>query len=325
MEGWVFDYEADNLYLLSTKAWYVRFKSLDGKRTLAIHPFRQPKEDTKLQIEKWVNSFPAGSLVVGHNILGFDLWVQWKLFDIVPAVGKKGSDWLCGHKVQFVDTYVLSQYLNPDSPFHSLDFLSKGSENEKMDYRNKLVELGAMTGKEEKGFEFSFWHDLMQQYCDDDVEATLDVFNRLWSKAKTLYGDSWVHKSFRQLQKDFWLYSAQAYTGAPFNLEKAKALIAKCEEEMSKLKADVEPHLPPRPLKAAEESFYKIPAKPFKKDGTYSATFEKWLEKHNAVVEDNIIKYIPPKQKNESITRKVTTEQQEEGLPESLPDSESTE
>lgn len=290
MEGWVFDYEADNLYLLSTKAWYVRFKSLDGKRTLAIHPFRQPKEDTKSQIENWVNSFPAGSLVVGHNILGFDLWVQWKLFDIVPAVGKKGSDWLCGHKVQFVDTYVLSQYLNPDSPFHSLDYLSKGSENEKMDYRNKLVELGAMTGKEEKGFEFSFWHDLMQQYCDDDVEATLDVFNRLWSKAKTLYGDSWIHKSFRQLQKDFWLYSAQAYTGAPFNLEKAKALITKCEEEMAKLKSEVEPHLPPRPLKAAEESFYKIPAKPFKKDGTFSATFEKWLEKHNAVVEDGVIK-----------------------------------
>lgn len=290
MEGWVFDYEADNLYLLSTKAWYVRFKSLDGKRTLAIHSFRQPKEDTKSQIENWVNSFPAGSLVVGHNILGFDLWVQWKLFGIVPAVGKRGSDWLCGHKVQFVDTYVLSQYLNPDSPFHSLDYLSKGSENEKMDYRSKLVELGIMTGKEEKGFEFSFWHDLMQQYCDDDVEATLDVFNRLWNKAKTLYGDSWIHKSFRQLQKDFWLYSAQAYTGAPFNLEKAKALIAKCEEEMAKLKSEVEPHLPPRPLKAAEESFYKIPAKPFKKDGTFSATFEKWLEKHNAVVEDGVIK-----------------------------------
>ena len=290
MQGWVFDYEADNLYLLSTKAWYARFKSLDGKQTLAIHPFRQSKEATKLQIEQWVKSFPEGSLVVGHNILGFDLWVQWKLFDVIPSVGKKGNDWLCGHKVQFVDTYVLSQYLNPDSPFHSLDYLSKGSENEKMDYRNKLVELGVMTGKEEKGFEFSFWHDLMQEYCDDDVEATRDVFNRLWTKAKTLYGDSWIHKSFRQLQKDFWLYSAQAYTGAPFNLDKAKALIAKCEDEMAKLKADVEPHLPPRPLKAAEESFYKIPAKPFKKDGTFSATFEKWLEKHKASVEGNLIK-----------------------------------
>ncbi len=289
MEGWVFDYEADNLYLRSTKAWYVCFKSLDGKRKMSIHPFRQSKEQTKQAIEEWVKSFPEGSLVVGHNILGFDLWVQWKLYDVVPAVGKRNADWLCGHRVQFVDTYVLSQFLNPDSPFHSLEYLARGSDTEKMDYRNKLVEMGAMTGKEEKGFEFSFWHDLMQEYCDDDVDATLGVFNKLWKQAQTLYGDTWLHKSFRQLQKDYWLYSAQAYTGAPFNLEKAKALIAKCEEEMSKLKAEVEPHLPPRPLKAAEESFYKIPAKPFKKNGELSATFEKWLEKHNARLEDGKI------------------------------------
>jgi hypothetical protein len=290
MQGWVFDYEADNLYLLSTKAWYVRFKSLDGKRTLVIHPFRQAKEETKAQIEQWTKSFPENSLVVGHNILGYDLWVQWKLFDVVPKVGKGGFDWLCGHKVQYVDTYVLSQYLNPDSPFHSLEYLSRGSEDEKMDYRNKLIELGVMTGKEEKGFEFSFWHELMAQYCDDDVDATIGVFNRLWAKAETLYGNEWVHKSFRQLQKDYWLYSAQAYTGAPFNMEKAKALITKCEDEMAKLKAEVEPHLPPRPLKAAEESFYRIPAKPYKKDGTFSATFEKWLERHSASFDDGKIK-----------------------------------
>jgi hypothetical protein len=289
MNGWLFDIEADNLYLLSSETWYIKFKSIDRSRSLSVYPFRETREAVTEKITSWINSFDDGCLVVGHNILGYDLWMLWKHFNFIPRVGKKGADWLNGKKVQYVDTYTLSQYLNPDSPFHSLDYLSRGSENEKMGYRAKLVELGAMTGKEEKGFEFTFWHELMQQYCDDDVDATLGVFNRLWKQAEQLYGDSWLHASFRQFQKDYWLYSAQAYTGAPFNLEKANNLINKAQEEMDKLRAEVEPHLPPRPLKAAEESFYRIPAKPFKKNGELSATFEKWLEKHNAILNDGKI------------------------------------
>ena len=284
MEGWVFDYEADNLYLQSKTVWYGRFKSLDGSRTLSIYPFRETVEIIKSKVFEWVNSFPDNCLVVAHNQLGFDLWLQWRHFGIVPRVGKKGKDWLGEKPVQFVDTYVLSQYLNPDEKSHSLENLAEGSSNEKMDFRQKLIDNGLMDKSAPKGYEFTFWSDIMQQYCDDDVEANMGVFFQLWDKAKSLYGDSWIHSSFRQLQKDYWLYSAQAYTGAPFHLERANKLIATAEQEMDKLRQDVEPFLPPRPLKAAEESYYKIPAKPFKKNGEFSATFDKWLEKHNATV-----------------------------------------
>ena len=47
MDGFCFDIEADALYLLSTKIWYIRFKSLDGSKTLSIHPFKQSKEASK--------------------------------------------------------------------------------------------------------------------------------------------------------------------------------------------------------------------------------------------------------------------------------------
>lgn len=294
MQGWVFDYEADSLYLQANNVWYVNFTSLDGSRTLKINPFKESKEETYSKIDQWVKSFPEGSLVIGQNILGFDLWLQWKHFGIIPRVGKGGSDWLNGHRVQFVDTYILSQYLNPDQKSHSLEFLASGSDNEKMDFRNKLIEAGLMDKSAPKGFEFSFHSKIMEEYCDDDVAANIGVFNRLWVKAEELYGDKWIHPSFRQLQKDYWLYSAQAYTGAPFHLERAKDLIRLAETEMDNLRKEVEPHLPPRPLKSAEQAYYKIPAKPFKKDGTFSATFTKWLEKHNAtcevVGEDYIIK-----------------------------------
>ena len=291
MEGWIGDLEADNLYLASTKIWYFNFTSLDKKRSLKVHPFRQSVEETKKQIEEWLDSFPDGHYVVFHNGLGYDFWVFWKLLGIIPRIGKGGKDYLGSKHVQVIDTYVLSMFISPDSPQHSLAYLSSGSEDEKMDFRKQLIELGALPKDAPKGAEFKQWHDLMETYCDDDVAAGMGVLSRLWKKAQEMYGEAnWPHPSFRQIQKDYFLYSAQAYTGVQFNQEKARALVEHVEIKMAEIKAEVDPKLPSRPLKTAEQAYYKIPAKPFTKSGEYSATFVKWLEKHNAVVEDGIIK-----------------------------------
>ena len=289
MDGWVYDIEADNLYLLSKTIWYMRFKSIDGKRTKKIYPFKQSSEKTTEEVMEWINSFGDGSIVAGHNILGYDTWMLWKFLGIKPVVGKNGKDRLGGKVVQFVDTFVLSQYVNPDSQAHSLEYLARGSEDEKMDYRSKLVEAGVMVGNEPKGHEFTFYHPIMDSYCDDDVDANIGVLKRLWAKAQEMYGDTWIHHSYKQMQKDYFLYSAQAYTGVKFNIEKAKKLSAYIEDEMAKIKAEVDPKLPPRPLKTAEQAFYKIPAKPFKKSGELSTAMINWLEKHKAELEDEYI------------------------------------
>lgn len=288
-QGWGGDIEADDLYLKSSKIWYINLKSLDGSRKLSLYPFREKKEVIREKFLDWVNSFDDGSLVVFHNGLGYDFWTIWKLLDIRPRVGKKGKDWIEDKHVQFIDTYVLSMYLNPDSPKHSLEYLASGSENEKMDFRQRLIDAGALAKDSPKGQEFKQWHPLMAEYCDDDVSATITVFRKLWAKAIEMYGEKWLHPSFRQMQKDFWLYSAQAYTGVLFNVEKAEILSKHITEEMDKLRKEVEPLLPPRPLKSAEQSLYKMPAKPYTKSGEMSANFAKWLEKHNAVFKDGQI------------------------------------
>lgn len=284
--GWAGDIESDDLYLLSKKVWYVRLTSLDKSRSIKLYPYRMTKQEFHDAYMEWVNSFPDGALVVFHNGLGFDFWTLWKLYDIVPRVGKKGKDWINDKHVQYIDTYCLSMYLQPDSPKHSLEYLSSGSEDEKMDFRAKLIEAGALDKASPKGEEFKKYHPIMDEYCDDDVNATIGVFNRLWAKAHELYKDKWIHPSFRQMQKDYWLYSAQAYSGSPFHVERAKKLVEKIEVEMAALKAEVDPLLPPRPLKTAEKAFYKIPSKPYTKTGEKSATLVKWLEKHNATLDD---------------------------------------
>jgi len=296
IDGWCVDAESDDLYLKAKQIWYIKLKSLDGERELAVYPFRDGYEASAEAIKEWADSFEDGAYVVGFNHLGFDLWLFWKLLGIVPRVGKGGKDWFGEKHVQYIDGYVLSQYLNPDSMWHSLDYLSNGKEGDidsgKINYRQSLIEVGALPKDAPKGAEFKFFHELMVPYCDRDVDATIKVVcHDLWNKALEMYGDKWggdagVHASFRQMQKDYWLYTAQAYTGVKFNSEKAKVLVEIVEQQMEELRKEVEPLLPPRPLKTAEQAHYKMPSKPFKKSGDISTVFVKWLEKHQAVFDD---------------------------------------
>ncbi len=293
LDGFVFDIEVDNLYLFCKKVWYIRFTSLDKSKSLSVFPFREDLSECKKKIEDFVNSFSDGCFVVGHNILGFDLWVLWKILGIKPVVGKKG-DFFCGKPVKFVDTFVLSQLINPDSPKHSLEYLSGGEENGgKIDYRQRLISLGVMDGTEPKGHEFSFFHKEIVPYCDRDVESNIGVFFDLYKKGEKLYTEfkqEWPHKALFQMQKDYWLYSAQAFSGVKFNEKGAKDLVEKIEKMMEDIKQEVDPLLPPRPLKSVEVSFYRMPAKPYKMDGSLSSTMEKWLEKHKAtLLEDGYV------------------------------------
>ena len=77
LDGFYFDIETDGLYLQSRKIWYAKFKSLDGKRELALFPHKDKDAANKLM--QWVGQYPDGCYVVSHNGLGFDLWALWQL------------------------------------------------------------------------------------------------------------------------------------------------------------------------------------------------------------------------------------------------------
>lgn len=272
--GYVFDIECDNLYLESSNIWYLYAKSLDGKKELELFPFRDGNEKCRDKFLEWHNSFGENPLVVSYNGIGFDHWVLWKLFKISFHIGKGGSDLIDFSPCQIYDLYLLSQYLEPDRPRHSLE--SYGIE-----YNDHKIEFN----------DFSKYSNEMRTYCRQDVNLTLKVFNRLTENAKRLYKD-WIHPSFKMTQKDYYLYSAQAYSGVKFNKEAAINLSAEIEKEMQEINDEVLPELPPRKLKEGEKKFYSMPAKPFKSNGELSATMQNWIEKHNAKIEgDSVIAY----------------------------------
>lgn len=270
--GYVYDIEADNLYLQSKNVWYIYCKSLDGKRELELWPFRDGYEDAQEKFLEWHNSFGEKPLVVSYNGLGYDHWVLWKWLGISFHLGKKGSDWLGDSRVQFYDLYVLSQYLEPDRPRHSLASYGEEYSDAKIDFND-----------------FSKYSEEMRVYCQQDVNLTLRVFRELTAKATKLYKE-WINDSFKLTQKDYYLYSAQAYSGVKFNKKAAIKLAEEIEQEMQEINDYVLPKLPPRSLKEGEKKHYTMPAKPFKKDGSLSSSMLNWIEKHNAtLLEDNFV------------------------------------
>ena len=84
----------------------------------------------------------------------------------------------------------------------------------------------------------------------------------------------WVASS-----KAWWLMANQAVTGIGFDKVGACALRERISQMMIDIASDVEPKLPLRSLNKGETDYYRIPAKPFKMDGTFSSSMEKWMEK----------------------------------------------
>lgn len=93
-------------------------------------------------------------------------------------------------------------------------------------------------------------------------------------------------KALRLSQKSYYLFCCQELTGINFDVKSAKELQEKIKEEMCQIAADTEPKLPRRKLKKTEEAEYKLPAKPFKQDGSLSAHMQKFLLKHHGEMID---------------------------------------
>lgn len=277
MNSIVFDIEANGFIFESTKVWTICLTHVQTNTKLRINPFKD--SEAKEKFIDFVFSFGECPEVVGHFILGYDCFVLQNLLDISFTVGK---DTIEGKSVQFIDTLYLSMFLNPDRQGHSIEAFGEILGLEKIDYREKAIELGLIERNSPKGAEFMQWHPEMDIYCDRDVDVNVRVLKYLKNEWKEVYGKEFsITDAFKCGQKSFYLMSCQELTGWKFDKELAIELKDKIEKMMEEIRAEVEPQLPKRNLKKSEESIYRMPAKPYKKNGDYSSAWEKFVEKHN--------------------------------------------
>lgn len=278
----ILDIEADGFIFESTKIWTVCATNIQSGEKIKVNPFKD--ESAKSQLISFIFKKPNPTIGF-HFGLGYDMFVLQNLLDIKFTVGK---DTIEGQPVQFVDTLYLSMFLNPDRVGHSVEAFGEMLGLPKIDWREKAVELGLIERNAPKGAEFMQWHPEMDVYCDRDVDVNVMLYQYLQKEWQEVYGKPFsITDAYKCGQKSFYLMSCQELTGFKFDVEGGKKLAVRIQEMMEEIRATVEPQLPPRALKKSEEKYYSMPAKPWKKSGEFASSWEKFVEKHNGVLDTN--------------------------------------
>lgn len=275
--GFSIDIEGDGLVFDVNNIWVINLEDLDTEDKLQLHPFRD--QEAKQKLLDWASKYDCPNICF-HNGLGYDifalLFVLGIDFNVLP-------DTFAGQKVQFVDTFYLSMFLNPDRERHSIEYFGAKFGKNKINFREKLVEIGALDHQSPDGAEFLQYHQIMDEYCERDTLIGKMTYKSLLNEWVDIYGSfNGFPDFFKVGQKTFYLMSCQELSGWKFDVNLAHELVTKIQGMMEEIRSDVEPTLPPRKLKKTEEKDYKMPAKPFKKDGTLASSMEKWIVKHNA-------------------------------------------
>jgi len=200
MSRLVFDIESDNLLRDCTKMYILAAYDLDTNKM-------------KYWLEgdlSWKEELDKATLLVGHNILGFDLYVLKKLFNYVPP-----------KTCNVHDTLIMSQILDYkrfDNDGHSLARWGESLAFPKGDFND-----------------WSKYSEEMLKYCLQDVKLTVKVYQQLVEEFKIMISKSPSIKDYMRAEHAATRWSTEAsLTGWPFDLAAAQTLFDRLEVEMQK-------------------------------------------------------------------------------------------
>lgn len=262
------DYNSSPYKLKDTyRIWCIVCKDIDTKE---VYVFRENQVKTD-----FVEFSKNITYLVSHNGINFDMLLLKLFLDLDYTVEPDTFD---GRSIEIVDTMILSKCLNPDRlGGHSLDSWGKRIGLFKTHYRKRLIELGVMTGHEPSGFEFSFFHEEMIDYCKQDVEVTEKTYFKLLEEK-----GSWPWDDAIALEKAVAeIITRQEHRGFNFDSELAIESVKDLDEKIEKIKSEVEPILPCKKLSKTASAAYTPPKTQFNKDGSHRAHLINFVNKHS--------------------------------------------
>lgn len=235
---------------------YVFDIEADGLHPTKIHCLSIKSEGGSKSTYKYANMRKFFSnkenILIGHNITRYD----------IPVVEK-----LLGVKVEakLVDTLALSWYLYPNRVRHGL-----ADWGEDFGIPKPVVDD---------------WEGLtVEEYihrCEEDVKINAKLWQKCWKHLLKLYGgeeESW--KCIDYLQFKMQCAADQEKLRWKLDVEHCTNTLERLTEAKEKRVGELTSLMPTIPIKAKRNP----PAKPYKKDGSLSATGEKWfklLEENN--------------------------------------------
>lgn len=245
MSRYVFDIETDNLLLACTKMHIMILADLDtGER------YEYLEGDLS-----WRTRFDNATLVVGHNILGFDVYALKKLF---------GYEF--PNTCSFHDTLLMSQILD----YKRFDKLG-----------HSLAVWGEALGYPKGDFnDWSAYSEEMRTYCHQDITISEKVYKSLLTEFRALAAKAPQIKTYMRAEHyaTQWATEAQLH-GWPFDVEAAEALKTILEAKVEEIRLLLEERLGTKTIavdKVKGEVPYKTPK--WTAQGAYSSHTASWFD-----------------------------------------------
>ena len=215
---YVFDIETDGFLDVVSKVHCIVLKDIDTNEVLL------------LSVDEAVKKLSKAKLLIGHNIIKYDIPVLKKLF--VNFVH---------FKAEIFDTLVATRLLYPD--VKEKDFQRKDFPRDCIG-RHSLKAWGNRIGTYKAQFDTD-WKEYtpeMRDYCVQDVEVTHSLYNMIETKGYS--------KAAMQLEHDVasLIYKQETY-GFTFNVEDAQKLYSKLNERRIEIEDELQKLFPPEIVK----------------------------------------------------------------------------
>ena len=218
-----FDIECNGL--MPDKIWCIVAKEYKGDTFV----FRYDEDN----IEEGIKLLQQADILIGHNIIGFDIPILKRLYNVDLLKDK-----------EIIDTLVMSRLFNP--------MREGGHGLESWGYRLKIY-------KAEKPLQWDEFDPQMIPYCTQDVIVNEAVYDRLLNDGKSFSKDS--VKTEHEVTK---ILQQQEENGFYFNDKKAMELLVSLKKRMKEVEDEVHKVFKPKWVDD------KIVKPYIKKDGTLS-------------------------------------------------------
>lgn len=216
----VFDIETDDLD--ATKIWCI----------VAIDENDKVYSYSEDNIEEGIKLLQKADKIIGHNIIGFDIPVIKKLYNVDLY-----------HPNKIIDTLVLSRLFNPTR--------EGGHSLEKWGYRLALAKWDKP--------DFKTYSDEMLKYCIQDVKVNKKLFEQLKVESKGFSKESIDIEN--QITN---ILAYQKINGFKFNLKEAMLLTSELQSNIKKVEDEVHKTFKPKWIDE------KLVTPKLKKDGSLS-------------------------------------------------------
>lgn len=221
MATYLFDLESDGLLDELTRIHCLVLKDAE---TGEVHSF------TPSEVEAGVRMLQTADLIIGHNVICFD----------IPAL-RKVFPWFSIERTRVRDTLTCSRLIWPDLSDRDRAKIAKGSDfPPKMVGRHSLASWGHRLNEHKGDYQGGWeqWSEEMQHYCEQDVEVT----DRLW---KLIESKDYSARAIELEHSVQWVVSEQEGRGFGFNRTAAVRLYQRLVERRLELEAELQDAFPP--------------------------------------------------------------------------------